>query len=548
MTVRSDIELIRAVMALNKERWDQEKPFLRRLRALYATRFWSEYQDVLFGEDAIRIETSDAYGFIEGFVASLFTRSPSVEVNHDASSDGDPTLTKECINSFLHRQREEQERGTRLALIYPFACFKLAPVPSRDLLNRVTCRACPPWEMLLDLDADRWSEQRWVGHVYYLTLPEAKQIYGSKDFKPRQKEFFFEEASDAHRGLLASEQKTTAPEEYQYIQVVELWNLEDDKLLVWSPDYAEGQRLLKRETIPLRDYDDSPMSTIVPLFYATEPDNPLHGYSTLRRSYDQFVEKNVFRSFMANSIRRNTRQYISRKGALDAEEMAKLTSGIDGAFAEYEGSDDLSQIVREVDKSNLSTDYDKHLQYIDADMSRASLLAPFVKGEATKATATEVTALASYSASEIGRLARQRDSAIENLAHTVTRIFHLFADEGEKAVVTVNGVPAVVTPDALNGRFRYTALDQASTPLSDAMKRQQFLALLPNLQTVGVPIEKLREHIVREFNLPDDFLEILEEPADPSRMKNVDPSVAPTQPGMTQAEQLAQSLQSMPVG
>ena len=544
MSVADSIKLIRAVIAQNTERWDTEKPRLRKLRALYATRFWEQHIDQLFGEDAIRIETGDAYSFVESFVAALYTRAPAVEVAHDAAATGEPDMVKTCANSFLHRQRAQQERGTRLALIYPFAFYKLAPTDSPDLLNRVAMRSCPPWEALLDLDADGWHDQRWVGHQFWLTLPEARATYGKakSDYNPRSKVPFF---ADAEERRLAAGSEAEVPEEHQYIQVVEFWHFESNQLLVWSPDYRQGQRLLKREKIPLRDYDDTPMSTIVPLYYASNPDQPLRGYSTLGRSFDQFVEKNIFRTFMANGVRRNTRQWLARKGALDPEEMAKLTSGIDGAVAEYEGAEHLDNVMSEVKKSNMSTDYDKHLGYIDADMSRSSLLAPFTKGEATNATATEVTALASYSASEIGRLARERDASIEALAHVVTRIYQLYADEGEKAVISEKpGEVVIVTPQGLDGRFRYTALDQASTPLSDALKRQQFLALLPNLQTVGVPVEKLREHMVREFDLPADFLDVAEPVEDPSRMKNVDPSIAPAAPGGTPAELLAQSLQT----
>ncbi len=547
MSVRDDIGLVRAVLAENKERWDRDRPLLRRLRDLYGTKFWSSHKDVMFGQDAVRVETSDPYSFVEAYVASLYTKAPSVEVAHDATADGDTAVTSICCNSFVYKQREEQERATRIALIYPFAFYKLAPRQSTDLLDRVTMRACQPWESLLDLNADRWDEQRWVGHSYYITLPEAREKYGAKtSFKPRAKEFFFKD--DAAQVSMPNEDGPSVPEAYQYVQIVELWHFEQDKLIVWSPDYAEGKRLLKRERIPLRDFDDSPMSTIVPLYYAYEPDTPLHGYSTLYRSYDQFVEKNIFRTAQANMVRRATRQYLMRKDALNAEEMAKLTSGLDGAVAEYEGSDSLAEVLREVDKSNMSADFDKYLEYLDQDMSRASLLAPFTKGEATKATATEVTALASYSASEIGRLARCRDGSIEKLAHVVTRIYHLYADAGEKAVVKDGTLPKVVTPEALNGRFRYTALDQASTPLSDAMKRQQFLALLPNLQTVGIPVEKLREHMVREFELPEDFLDVPEPVSDPTRMQQVDTGIAPAPPGMTSAESLAQNLQTMPLG
>jgi hypothetical protein len=542
MSVKDDIALIRAALAEHNQRWDRDRGLMRRLRALYDTEFWRSHKGEVFGEHSIRVETSDAYSYIEAYVAALFTRSPSVVVAHDSSAVGDPAIAGATVNSWLHRQRAELERATRLALIYPWAGLKLAAQESEDLVNRVALRAVPPWECIVDLDAERWQDARYVGHTYYLPIAEARRLYGSRDFKPVAKSFYFNPSGSSPSGS-APRAGAEVPSSHLYVKVVELWDLESDRFLAWSPDLAEGEKLLKRIEIPLLDYDSRPLPTIVPLMYATKPDRPLEGYSTLSRVYDQFVEKNVFRSFIANAVRRDSRQFIARKDAFNAEEMAKLTSGIDGAIAETESTDPLGALLAPVPNPSLSVDFDRYLAQIDGDLNRASLLAPFVKGEATRATATEVTALAQYSASEIGRLARERDGAIELVSSVYIRMVHLLAEEGERAVVAVDGSPRVVRPEDLDGRFRYAALDQASTPLSSALKRQQVLALLPALQAVGVPLDAVRRYIVREFDLPEDFDAPPEAPVGGS-IRSAPADVVGAPSGLTPAELLAQQLQS----
>ena len=58
----------------------------------------------------------------------------------------------------------------------------------------------------------------------------------------------------------------------------------------------------------------------------------MDGLSAMKRIYDQVYEKNILRSFWANAVRRDTRQYLVREGAIDEESLAKITAGIDGAM------------------------------------------------------------------------------------------------------------------------------------------------------------------------------------------------------------------------
>ncbi len=138
----------------------------------------------------------------------------------------------------------------------------------------------------------------------------------------------------------------------------------------------------------------------------------MEGLSAVARVYDQFYEKNILRTYWANAVRRDSRQYLYREGMVDEEALAKITAGVDGAMIPID-SDTLSGIIVPVGVEPISSNFDRYLAAIEGDINRGSSLAPFARGEATKATATEITALAAYSASEIGKLARERDNAIE---------------------------------------------------------------------------------------------------------------------------------------
>jgi len=113
-------------------------------------------------------------------------------------------------------------------------------------------------------------------------------------------------------------------------------------------------------------------------------------------------------------------------------------------------------------------------------------------------------------------------------------------------VLNVEGEGKVITPEDPEGKFRINALDQGSTPLSDAIRKQNLLSLLPTLQGLGVPPEKIKEEIIRAYELPKTFLEAMPEaPAAPA----ASPSAADVQnieggveTNISAAQELATSL------
>lgn len=541
-TEKQIVHLIETLLQEHEDYWSNKRPEMKKYKNVYENKFW---EDNYYNDQMIRVETADCFSYVEGFIASLFSRQPAVVVGKDPSyTGGNNELAQEVVNRFLFDQREQLELASRLALIYPNSFLKLSPSNSTDMLEKVQVRAMPPWEILVDMDASSWAGQRFVGHIYYLTIPEAREKYGAKKFSPIPKKDYFN-PDGKYAGKLDD-----LPEDYLYIQVVELYDLAYDGLYFWSPNYGDGEKLLEKAQIPLRTYDDKPLAPICPLYYSRKPERPMCGLSAVARVYDQFYEKNILRTYWANAVRRDSRQYIYKEGAFDEEALAQITSGVDGAMIAVD-EPNLAGVIQAIGVEPISTNFDRYSATIENDINRGSILAPFSRGEATKATATEITALAQYSASEIGKMARERDNAIEMLAHTYLRVIALLTEEGEKAVIDIDDLPKVITIEDLDAKFKITALDQSSTPLSEAIKKNNLMTLFPLLVQLGVPTDKIKEEMIRLYDMPKSFLEAPPaQPAPPNGMGGLPQGVPTEQPtegdigpaGELPAEQLAQQL------
>ena len=98
------------------------------------------------------------------------------------------------------------------------------------------------------------------------------------------------------------------------------------------------------------------------------------------------------------------------------------------------------------------------------------------------------------------------------------------------------------------GKFRISALDQGNQPIADAIKKQNLISLLPVLTSLGVPADKLKEEIIRSYELPEDFLKMPEpEPVAPKVGSRSVPDEGALQEGTptqqtTGAGQLANAL------
>jgi hypothetical protein len=478
---------------------------MRRYRNAYMTKF---YEDMGSNDadSTIRVETADAYASIESLMGSLFTKYPGIEVGEDITGKGDSKFTKVVANSWLKSTRDQIESAARMALIYTHSFLKLAPRESNTLLGKVAMRAVPPWQVILDRDAAAWEDSRFIGHVYYISVDEANDKFGAKKWEGvAQRDYFTDYERNTDRSYRSYGDSPDLPNEYLYIEIVEMYDFLNKELLFWSSQWKSGAELLSKDAIPVMTFDGRPMSNIVPFYFSRRPDRPMEGYSAMARIYDQCFEKNVLRTWWANAVRRDSRQFIYKEGAFDEEALSKITSGVDGAMIPTD-NDTLSGLIDVVPVVPISSNHAEYLNYIESDLQKASLTAGFTRGEASRATATEVSALMQYTASELGKMARDRDGTIEKAALLYIRMLIPLIDDGDTVVIATPDGAKAATVNKLDADWEFYATDSAGTPLTDMVRKQQLIELLPLLTGMGVPAEELKSEIVRLYDLPATFL------------------------------------------
>tara|TARA_R100001591_G_scaffold57830_2_gene67856 strand:- start:11432 stop:13111 length:1680 start_codon:yes stop_codon:yes gene_type:complete len=503
-------KIVQQILKNHEVYWHDERPDLFRYKQAYETKFWDRASE---GQMATYVQTSDAYGYIESYIASLFARNPGVVVKNGIRGRGDARIAQHLANDFLAYQREQIENASRMALIYPMSFIKMMPTGNKDILRKVDTCAVAPWEIILDRDARRYDDMKFIGHHYYMTLIEARHKFGDKKYNTVRKEEYFEKydmQTDEYGGT-GGQIGDQNFDHYKYIEIVELYDLHTGIMYFWSPDWKQGEKFLMEEEIPFRDVNNDPVPPIVPLYFNRLPDKPVDGYSAMRRIYDQIFETNMVRTYQANAVRKASRQYLVKKGALDEEQMAQITSGIDGLFVEVD-EESLAGVMTAVPQNPTPPELEFYVNQVQRDKDKGSILAPFTRGESSRTSATEAAALAAYTSSEIGRLARERDNMIEELAEVYLNMVALYIEEeNQSQIILLDGKATAVRADNLEENFHIFAQDQASTPLSESVKKREFIQSIPTLANLGVPQKTLLAELVRALNLPEDFVTAAEE-------------------------------------
>jgi hypothetical protein len=387
--------------------------------------------------------------------------------------------------------------------------LKLSLLQEADsVIDQVQIRPVFPWDVIVDFDADTFEASRFVGHRYWLPISEAKSRFPGIKFKTELKRSYLRTTEQRpEKGVPAGATSGIL----SYIEVYEIYDFMNDNLIFWSDNAERENKVLERlDPIPFRKYNGRPLSPLVPIYFNQAIDVPLQGASALRRVYDSIVELINLRTVWANGIRKEARQMIARKGALDEEAKAIYAENRDGAVLEVElmPNESLAGVVQNIPVATLSPDFSVYESLISQDISTGSMLGGFTRGNfSASASATEIAAITQYTSSSLGKLARVRDRAIEYLAEVYAAMiaFLLLTNDKDKETVTFNGKVMTIEASDFIGKFKFSAADQASTPISAALKRQTVSAMLPALQGLGVPQEELLDYVIRVFDLPPSF-------------------------------------------
>ena len=116
--------------------------------------------------------------------------------------------------------------------------------------------------------------------------------------------------------------------------------------------------------------------------------------------------------------------------------------------------------------------------------------------------------------------------------------------EDDPDVIVLNNKTEIVRAEDLDGDFSFFALDAGATPVSEAVKKQDFIQAIQILQQLGVPQQKLLQELVRKLDLPEDFLDVeitgMQQMAQPQGQPSQTATIEQGVPGSP--EQVAQIL------
>ena len=88
-------------------------------------------------------------------------------------------------------------------------------------------------------------------------------------------------------------------------------------------------------------------------------------------------------------------------------------------------------------------------------------------------------------------------------------------------VIVINNRDEVVKAGDLKGNWVIFAQDQASTPISESVRKREFLQAIPLLQGLGVPPSTLLSEVVRSLGLPESFIEEAQKAKQEAQQQNI---------------------------
>jgi hypothetical protein len=412
-------------------RMKRVKDSLAQAKAFYMTRWWryirgraEERQMRTLNTD---VEVNRLWGAVGSYLSALYPRANRAVFNPDAQGRGSAEKTQLALNSWLGSQKIHARvlSALRQAILYPGCAAKVGYHPGNgNPLDRVWLRIIPWWEVVLDADSTDVDDERFRGHVYYKPLKEVEKEYGVAVgilAGTSRKDYLSPTAAlqdQPHKREPTGGNAEATSDQSGFVRVLEICNLKDNykdpkdssveyrgRFEVYVLEQGDLSRFpIWVGPLPLAEASGDPLPHIEPLIFASEPEFPLRGIAGSSRMLPQLREINIYRSFMAQSTRKDSRQYLLRDGLLGADIESKLAEGVDGLVlkvpSDYNGS--LQDVIQKIETGTISVNVQSYMALAENDLERAIGTSPNARGIVTKATAFEMQTTQLYTESEFG--------------------------------------------------------------------------------------------------------------------------------------------------
>jgi len=495
----------------------------------YLTQYWEHVNGNIHPNNPrvteLDVEVNRLWGVMSTYLSALYPRASRAVLTPDASGQGDAYKSEMAVNRWLSSRRVHHRvmTGLRQALLYPGSGIKLGYNPGRgNPLDRIWMRVIPWWEMVLDHDVGDREDERFRGHIYYRPKVEVEQEYGLEDLAGTQRvDFLSNQSTVAESKRTRRGNDVATGDESAFVRVLELCNLtdtiadKDDPSIVYQGRleiYVLGQGGKSKEPVyigplPFAENDGTPMSHIMPLIFNHEPEFPLRGIAHTKRLMPQIRELNAYRSYMAMATRKDTRQYVTRKGTFSAEEMTNLTEGHDGLVLEVESGFErpLGDAIIPIVNAPISSGISQYVANAEMDLERVIGTSPQARGQITKATAFEVQTVTQYTESEFGMHASIKDQWLANMVALLLRaLIASMQDSGDSAgAFEEQHVDLAKVGARSDGEADTEREEEATEPEPWTVERIKALAKEAGADIESEEFQEISEQVTKKRHLDD---------------------------------------------
>lgn len=456
---------VQRLLSLHGRRLEKRSNVWRMLNAAYLTRFW-EYVGNTTGQDknsrwninGTEIEVNRLWRRVMTYKAALYRKTSRIECGPDPLDDrGDPVIGSAVSNALWmdESSAEQMDRAVEMGILFPGAGFKVGVDEGRaPALRRVWTRVIPWWEMVLDSDISDVKDERFRGHRYWAPKAMIEDKYNLVGLTGSQrKDFLFEDnsaSSTPQQGGASSASVTGSnggDDDGEFVEVLEFSNLVDWVRGGSGGKYKGRQEIyilnqgdkykepIDRSPLPFADADGVGMSHIEYLIFCHEPSFPLRGVSPCERILPQLRETNVYRTKLAEMMRRNARKVFYRKGAIADDQLDKLIDGNDYVFPAIEDdSVDLRAIVFPVPAIPIAAEFWQWMGQVQSDDDQAwGQITPATGGASEKNKTAYANQIEQFwTESEIGYHGQCLTSTVKRLTRLRLRaVIHAMQSVGD---------------------------------------------------------------------------------------------------------------------
>lgn len=250
-------------------------------------------------------------------------------------------------------------------------------VRDRPLLRRID-----PWDVVLDCDSKSRDEDTWRAWRDIMTVSEFYKLPGvTRDMKKKIRGRSL--PSDLVRQPNGDSRSSS---EKNWVIVWRIYDIENDMTYL-LPDGEAVDFFVEEKQWPWEFEVGDDRFPLTILEAKLDAENP-YSFSSFIAYWGQIQERNKLRTIIQSNVRRSAPGWMGQKGTMDEEQKNKFTQSKIGEYIET-NKDPKNIITKPLPQ--LSADYFRHDQTVEADLNATSSLAEFRGDEQGNDTATEAS-------------------------------------------------------------------------------------------------------------------------------------------------------------